>query len=151
MPARVWKKLLSEIPTIRPRELPVMRFEMPAPGIVSPNGVPDISPDGQRIAYVATNPGKSAIWIRPIGSLAAQPLRGTENGSAPFWAPDSHRLAFFADGKLKKIDVGRGEVQELCDAVLNAPGSWNKEGPRRRGVGFAANILPRVLEELCAL
>src|SRR5262249_14122138 len=109
-----------------PAELPVMRFEMAAAGIKGPTV---ISPDGQHIAYVATNSGNTAIWIRPIGSLAAQPLPGTENASGLFWAPDSHRLAFYADRRLKKIDVSGGGVQTLCEApAINVPGAWNKDG-----------------------
>jgi Tol biopolymer transport system component len=109
-----------------PAELPLMRFEMPAPGIPSP---PVISPDGQRVAYVADHSGKLVVWIRPIGSVAAQPLQGTENTTGGlFWAPDSHRLAFYAGGKLKKIDVGGGGVQTLCESLLQVPGAWSKDG-----------------------
>src|SRR5262249_1710516 len=108
-----------------PAEAPVIRFEIPAPG----NGGPAISPDGQLIAYIAASGGKPAIWIRPIGSLAAKQLSGTENATGPFWAPDSHRLAFFADGKLKKTDVSTGGVQVLGDAPgITLPGAWNRDG-----------------------
>jgi len=110
-----------------PVELSVMRFEMPAPGFVR-NGGPAISPDGQRIAYVGSNSGKSAIWIRSIGSLSAQQLPGTDNATGLFWAPDSRRLAFFADGKLKKADVIGGGVETLGDAPTPLPGSWNRDG-----------------------
>jgi serine/threonine protein kinase/Tol biopolymer transport system component len=113
-----------------PAELSVTRFEMPAPGFANAsNGGPAISPDGQRIAYVAMNGGKSAIWIRPIGSLTAQELPGTENAGDLFWAPDSHRLAFSADGRLKKIDISSGGVQTLGDAPsVASPGAWNRDG-----------------------
>jgi Tol biopolymer transport system component len=114
-----------------PAELPVMRFEMPAPGMIPTlrGGGLAISPDGQRIAYVAENGGKRAIWIRALGSLTAQQLPGTENANAPFWSPDSRRLAFYADGKLKKTDVSGGGVQILADApIFAAPGAWNSDG-----------------------
>jgi eukaryotic-like serine/threonine-protein kinase len=107
-------------------ELPVMRFEMPVPGFV-PIGLA-ISPDGERVAYVASNGGASSIWVRSIGSLAAQQLPGTENASGLFWAPDSHRLGFFADAKLKKTDVLNGGVQTLADRQLIASGTWNRDG-----------------------
>src|SRR5215467_7869765 len=114
-----------------PAELPLMRFEMPAPGFVSGGGR-YISPDGQRIAYIAANGGKPSIWIRSIGSLAAKQIQGTDNaaGTALFWAPDSHRLAFVADGKLKKVDISAGSVQTLRDAppVGTAGGAWNRDG-----------------------
>jgi serine/threonine protein kinase len=109
-----------------PQENPEIRFEMQAPG-TSP---PVISPDGQRVAYAATTDGKSMIWIRPIGSVTAKPLAGTENAQdSLFWAPDNRNLAFFVDGKLKKIDTTSGVVQTLSDeALLIAPGAWNEAG-----------------------
>jgi len=114
--------------TRAPAELPVIRFETPAPGFF-PNGGPAISPDGQRIAYVAIAGSKPAIWIRPMGSVSAQQLPGTDNATGLFWAPDSRRLAFFADGKLKKTDVVGGGVQTLGDAPpVTTPGTWNRDG-----------------------
>ena len=106
---------------------PVMRFEMPAPGILGTEGLV-ISPDGQRIVYVATSAGKQQVWVRPIGSLSAQPLAGTENAAGLFWAPDNRHVGFFADGKLKKVDVTGGGVQTLCDASIPAPGAWSRNG-----------------------
>jgi Tol biopolymer transport system component len=123
--------------TRTPPELPVMRFEMPAPGFVIP-GLAQISPDGQRIAYIATNSGKTAIWIRPIGSLTAQELPGTDNAiSNLFWAPDSRHIAFVADGQLKKADISGG-VQTLAEApAFVTPGTWNRDGTILMG-GFVA-------------
>ena len=98
--------------TRTPPDFPVMRFEMPAPGMV--RGTPPlISPDGQRIAYYSMNSGKPAICVRPMGSLTAQELPGTDNANAAFWAPDSRHLAFIADGRLKKADFSGG-VQTLA-------------------------------------
>jgi eukaryotic-like serine/threonine-protein kinase len=88
-----------------------------------------ISPDGRRLAFVARDPsGKNLLWIRPLDSLAALPLPGTENPSFPFWSPDSRFIGFFADGKLKKIDASGGPPQTLCDAPLSRGGTWNREG-----------------------
>jgi Tol biopolymer transport system component len=120
-----------------PPELPVMRFEMPAPGIVSLG--PEISPDGQRIAYVAANGGKQAIWIRALGSLTAQLLAGTENATLLFWNPDSRHLAFFADGKLKKTDVSGGGVQIVSNSVVMG-GAWNSDGVILLGSASGAGI-----------
>src|SRR5439155_24385515 len=57
-----------------------------------------------------------------------QPLPGTEEGQYPFWSPDSRYIGFFAQGKLKKIAVTGGPVQNLCDAADGRGGAWNREG-----------------------
>ncbi len=88
-----------------------------------------ISPDGRRIAVVARDSsGKNLLWIRPLDSLSAQSLPGTENPSFPFWSPDSRFIGFFADGKLKKIDTTGGPPQTLCEAPLSRGGTWSREG-----------------------
>src|SRR5215472_3826463 len=56
-----------------------------------------LSPDGLRLAYVAQNAdGKALLWVRPLDSLQAQPLVGTEGAGYPFWSPDSRYIGFFA-------------------------------------------------------
>ena len=92
-------------------------------------GAMELSPDGRRIAFVAPLPGGSAVlWVRPLNELAAQPLAGTEGASYPFWSPDSRFVAFFADGKLKKIDASGGPPQTLCNASIGRGGTWNRDG-----------------------
>src|SRR5262249_31643792 len=68
-------------------------------------------------------PGEQAL-----GGLTAQALPGTEGGSYPFWSPDSRWIAFFASGKLKRIEISGGLVQTLCDAGLALGGTWNRNG-----------------------
>jgi len=64
-----------------------------------------------------------------MDSAEAEVLAGTEGvGAQPFWSPDSRFIAFFADGKLKKLDVSRGPPQTLCDAPAVLGGSWNRDG-----------------------
>ena len=88
-----------------------------------------ISPDGLRLAYVARSAeGKSVLWIRSLDSLQAQPLAGTEDAGFPFWSPDSRFIGFFAEGKLKKIEVSGGPPLTLCDAPTARGGTWNQDG-----------------------
>ena len=56
------------------------------------------------------------LWIRSLDSLAAQPLAGTEGGTLPFWSADSRTLGFFADGKLKTLEVSGGPARVVADA-----------------------------------
>jgi serine/threonine protein kinase/Tol biopolymer transport system component len=88
-----------------------------------------VSPDGHRIALVATSrDGRTLLWVRSLDTLNAQPLAGTEGAARPFWSPDSRFLAFFADGKLKKIDVSGGPPLTLCDAPDDRGGAWSQDG-----------------------
>ena len=78
-----------------------------------------VSPDGRRLAFIARGAdGKPLLWIRALDTLTAQLLAGTDGASSPFWSPDSRFLGFFADGKLKKIEVSGGPPVTLCDAAI---------------------------------
>jgi len=88
-----------------------------------------LSPDGRNLAYAATTPeGKSALWVRSIDSLRAQPLAGTDGASYPFWSPDNRFIGFFAGSKLKKIEASGGPPFTLCDASDGRGGTWNRDG-----------------------
>jgi serine/threonine protein kinase len=88
-----------------------------------------ISPDGSRLAFVALGlDGKTALWVRGLSSSNAQQLTGTEGASYPFWSPDSLRVGFFAEGRLKTIDLAASTVQTLCDAAPGFGGTWNQDG-----------------------
>jgi serine/threonine protein kinase len=103
-----------------------------------PEGVPVLSPDGTRLVFPATDAsGKQALWLRPLDSLTAERLEGTEDASFPFWAPDSRHLGFFQQDKLKKIDVTGGPPVTLCDAPGGRGGAWS----RNDVIVFAPQIL----------
>ncbi len=88
-----------------------------------------ISPDGRWITFVASDStGKEILWIRALDQVSAKALPGTEGAGFPFWSPDSHFIGFFADGKLKKIDVSGGPALTICDALDGRGGTWNREG-----------------------
>jgi eukaryotic-like serine/threonine-protein kinase len=88
-------------------------------------GPPVLSPDGASIAFAATGAdGKSAIWVRPMNLLEARLLPGTENAIFPFWSPDGRSIGFFADNKLKTIDLNGGSAQVVADAPFGRGGAW---------------------------
>ncbi len=92
-------------------------------------GPPVLSPDGASLAFAATSAdGKIALWVRPMNLLEAHVLRGTEGAIFPFWSPDGRSLGFFADSKLKTVDLNGGSAVVVCDAPFGRGGAWGPGG-----------------------
>ncbi len=88
-----------------------------------------ISPDGRKLAFTAMDESRQAmLWVRSLDTLAARSLPGTEGAGMPFWSPDSRGIGFFAQGKLKKVDIQGGPPQAIADAANARGGSWNRDG-----------------------
>jgi len=88
-----------------------------------------LSANGTKLAFVAVDAkGTARIWVRPLASLTAERLNGTEGATFPFWSPNGRSIAFFADGRLKRINLDGGPAVTLCDAPFGRGGSWNREG-----------------------
>ncbi len=87
-----------------------------------------VSPDGRHLAFTAATGGNVQLWVRALDSTEARALAGTQGATFPFWSPDSRFLAFFADGRLKKIEATGGPVQPLYDVPLPFGGAWSRNG-----------------------
>src|SRR4030095_9186734 len=76
-----------------------------------------VSPDGRRIVFEAFDQktGSRALWLRTFESGESTRLAPTEGGEMPFWSPDGGHIGFFAEGKLKRLDVKGGSAQVLAD------------------------------------
>ena len=102
-----------------------------------------VSPDGRNIAFVAGAQAAYRIYLRPVSSLAARAIPGTEGGTFPFWSPDSRFVGFFADGKLKKVPIAGGPAVVLCDAPFGRGGSWSRDNVILLAPGEIANAKGR--------
>ena len=87
-----------------------------------------VSPDGRQLVFVASGDGASRLWLRPLDTTAAQPLAGTDGATYPFWSPDSRSIGFFADSKLKRLDLSGGAPQTLAPARQARGGAWSADG-----------------------
>jgi Tol biopolymer transport system component len=106
------------------------RFEVRGGPYGSPGGNSGtVSPDGRKLVFTLVDEGTNAarLWIRALDSVIAQPVANTEGANLPFWSPDSRFIAFYADGKLKKIDVTGGAPVTLCDAPSGRGGAWSRD------------------------
>ncbi len=105
------------------------RFIIPLPEKSQVIDAPLISPDGHRLVYrLNTEDGKELLWLRPLDSIEARPLAGTEGATQTFWSPDSQSIGFVAAGKLRRVDLSGGAPQILCDIASNPPASWGRAG-----------------------
>jgi Tol biopolymer transport system component len=108
-------------------EAPETRLEVNTPTTSDPFFFA-ISPDGRLLVFVASAEGQPRLWLRPLDQITAQPLAGTEGATDPFWSPDSRSIGFFADHKLKRIDIAGGPPQVLASAPNDYGGTWNRDG-----------------------
>jgi Tol biopolymer transport system component len=67
-------------------------------------------------------------------------LVGTDGAFQPFWSSDSRSVGFFANGKLKRIEVSGGVPMIVCDAPSNVSGAWNREGTIVFSRGVASGL-----------
>ena len=111
----------------RARRLPEMRVEITTPPTSDQVSLA-ISPDGEKLVFVASSDGRPKLWLRSLRTGSAQPLPGTEGASFPFWSPDSRSIAFFANGNLNRIDIDGSSLRTLASAPVGAGGTWNREG-----------------------
>ena len=106
----------------------VTRFALSTPDGARSMNWPRISPDGRLLAYQAADTlGRVMIWVRPLSSLTANPVPGTEDAGRPFWSPDSRYLAYFIGNQLKKVAVAGGPPQLICETKSAADGAWGSQ------------------------
>jgi eukaryotic-like serine/threonine-protein kinase len=113
-----------------PRAL--VEFTVPEPEshrFSTSGGMLALSPDGEYLSFVAIDAsGSSSLWLRPLASTLSRQLNGTEGAAQPFWSPDSRTIAFFAERRLKAVDVTSGAVRVI--ASLASPrslgGTWSR-------------------------
>ena len=108
-----------------PRRLSRARFEVLTPPTSDPMSFA-LSADGRQLAFVSASEGVSKLWVRPIDQITAQTFVGTDGASYPFWTPDGRSIAFFADGKLKRLNFD-GSLP--ADHYRCANGPWRHLEP----------------------
>ncbi len=87
--------------------MPIVRYDtVPPPGALLKLDLRPavaVSRDGATLAFVATFDGIPRLYVRIRDSVDTRVLPGTEGASSPSFSPDGKWIAFFADGKVKKI------------------------------------------------
>jgi len=118
--------------TLPPGASLALRGQNPAP--------PAISPDGRRVVFGITTQGGTTLFVRSLDQPESVALPGTEGAAYPFWSPDSRQIAFFAAGKLMRVDASGGPATVITDAALGKGGAWATDGTIYFAPNYASGI-----------
>jgi hypothetical protein len=98
--------------------------------VVSPDGTRlillVIRTDGRMIRTLSDRAVGSQLWIRPLESLIARPLAGTDGATGAFWSPDGRSVGFFTGAVLKVVHLDSERVTTVCTCAGNAH-SWGSD------------------------
>ena len=96
---------------------------------IAPGGMA-VSPDGRAVVFVASVDRRAGLWLQSLDGAVARLIAGGEGAGYPFWAPDGKSVAFFAGGKLQRIDLPGGTPYTICevDASPRGGASWSSDG-----------------------
>jgi serine/threonine-protein kinase len=120
-----WRRPLPPVPPLRLS----IELGMDVSLLFGPGPAAALSPDGSLLVFAATRRSvPPQLFLRRLDQERAAPIPGTESGSTPFFSPDGRWIAFFADGKLKKVATSGGAPVTLCDAPNDRGGTWAEDG-----------------------
>ncbi len=117
-----------------------------------------ISPDGQKIAYVVNaidkeaNRGKRSIWVAPAAGGAPQELiTSPRNDDSPRWSRDGRFIAFLSsrDGapQIFVADAGGSNQRKVTNAPLGvADFIWSPDG---KSFAFSTEVYPECKDLKC--
>ncbi len=86
-----------------------------------------VAPDGSAVVFVSGVAPDTQLFVRRFEDIEAKPIPGTLGAESPTFSPDGTRLAFFADGRLKRVALAGGAPVPLAPA------------PRPQGVCWGAD------------
>ncbi len=87
-----------------------------------------ISPDGTRLAFTATGPNGTNIWIRDLASLDMRPVPGSEGAWAVFWSLDSRSVFYSVRRTLKQASLDNGSTRSVARVPFMVMiGAWRSK------------------------
>jgi Tol biopolymer transport system component len=120
-------------------DLPALTLEVSTTPTDDPSTA--LSVDGTQLAFIANRERVPVVWVRALAAVESRALPGTEGASFPFWSPDGRTIGFFANDKLKRIDVASGVPLVVADAPNARGGTWSTDGVILFAPGVGAPIV----------
>ena len=96
-----------------------------------------LSPDGRVLVAAVELEGRSQLWRKSIDSAALEPIRGTEDGYAPFFSPDGEWIGF-----LRMVGFRR---YQLAAAMRSRCVTITGSNSRRRGARMGRLFIERTV------
>jgi Tol biopolymer transport system component len=86
-----------------------------------------LSPDGKRLAYVASISGVSHLYVRHLDQYDSVLISDSEGATFPFFSPKGDWIAFFNQGKIKKAPADGGLPVVICEVPTFFGGTWTPQ------------------------
>jgi dipeptidyl aminopeptidase/acylaminoacyl peptidase/predicted Ser/Thr protein kinase len=118
--------LLIRRPPVREESLRFTIMPPPGHGFL---GAPVLSPDARRVLLILQDAGgRTSIATRTLDSLEIHRVPGTDDARGAFWSFDGREIAFFVEGRLKRVGVDGGAIQTICESGSGFVGVWGRDG-----------------------
>jgi len=93
---------------------------------------PDLSPDGQWVAYSSEQSGRREVYVRPLDGEGPTIQVSTDGGSSPAWSKDGQELFYRVDDKFLAVSVREdGERLQVGAPVELFEGEYGGSTPIR--------------------
>jgi eukaryotic-like serine/threonine-protein kinase len=87
-----------------------------------------LAADGRQLLYPAAKAGVASLWLHDLSSGATRELPGTSGAAMPFWSADLAKIGFFAEGKIRVLELASGTASDVADAPSGRGASWSRDG-----------------------